>query len=76
MYLKKMSKKELRQYVKPIFKQNPELRQATVGNTWYFKMEMGGIKARNTLGQLMFTCMDELELKAALASGEFTGVEK
>lgn len=76
MYLKKMTKKEQKRYVEMTYARNPELRGLLAGNTWYFKMKPGGIKARNAQGQVMVTCMDNEELKSALESGEFTRVEK
>ena len=66
MYLKKLSNKAQKQ-----FNNNYPF----VSGTWYIKMNEDGSKARNMQGQVLRTCMDNFELKIALASKEFTRVE-
>lgn len=68
MYLKKVSKKDLRKY---------GLTQELGGDSiWYYKMYDDGTKARNMEGSLLLTCLSPEGLKEALAFGEFTRVEK
>lgn len=66
MYLKKSSNKEQ----KHLNNSYP-----FVSGTWYLKMNEDGSKARNMQGKVLRTCMDDFELKIALASKEFTRVE-
>ncbi|MTD40386.1 hypothetical protein GIX45_17525 [Erwinia sp. CPCC 100877] len=68
MYLKKVSKKDLRKY---------GLTQGLgLDSIWYYKMYDDGTKARNMKGSLLLTCLSPEGLKEALAFGEFTRVEK
>ena len=66
MYLKTLSNKKPKQ-----FNNNYPF----VSGTWYVKMNEDGSKARNMQGKVLYTCMVDFELRSALASKEFTGVE-
>ena len=66
MYLKKLGNKAQKQL---------NNNYPFVSGTWYVKMNEDGSKARNMQGKVMRTCMDDFELKIALASKEFTRVE-
>lgn len=68
MYLKKVSKKDLRKY--------GLTQELGVDSIWYYKMYDDGTKARNMRGSLLLTCLSPEGLKEALAFGEFTRVEK
>lgn len=65
MYLKKLTSKKQKQYNE---------RMPFVSGTWYLKMNEDGTEARNARGSSLVTCMDDNELRYALANGEFTRV--